>query len=227
MAKIIQTHFKGGGCLQVPLPEHTPVAAAQTDFVPVERIDHRWYCRNVDDQGQEPICAAETAIEYQEVQNWKNIGHPKDYPFTDVLRAYSTAKKLDKNDNPGTTLTNAAKGMMRVTGHTNYDLQHLKGLKEICWGLHKFDVVMGAFMITDAWNLVDADTGFIDPRSTAGIGGHGVLICAYDLIEKWVGFKNWWGEEWGWCEGRLKGFGRMTVDQFNEQCFDAIVLKPN
>jgi hypothetical protein len=135
------------------------------------------------------------------------------------MSIYEKAKEIDPFDHDGTLLKfgiQAAKDLGYVDGEAFYIGRSIHSIK---FAILEFGVCLGAFNITNEWNLLRRKDGriseFDNPRF---MGGHAVLICGYD--EEGLYIQNSWGQGWG-----IYGFGLLPWKLVERQFLKGAVIK--
>jgi len=220
LSKYKRTDFRGGylhADLMVSTPDNTVLTVQE--FVPPRKIDNRDQCVSSSNQGQTPHCAGYATAGHVEIYDWKKFHYPQQ---VDGDIVYSEAKKIDGNNNDGTSLFSAAKGAINA-GFIKGTPKFI-GLsrKDVMFAIHEFDSCVLGFIITEEWNYVDKTTGSLKIIPNARkLGGHGVLGCGYSESEG-VYVQNSWGiNEWG-----IYGFAIIPWSMFDIQLMGAIVIVP-
>ncbi len=209
------TGYNGGGLiLEQHVDDPRLCLSAPEAFTVPEYVDSRPYCLPASNQGDSPHCAGYATAGYIEVVNWKNtsVAHQ-----VDGDKIYVKAKTIDGMNGDGTSLTAAITGaeLLGYIGKINR-ISTVGSRRAVQYALHKYGVCIAGFMIDSGWNSASSRTGYIGNQSES-LGGHAVLLCWYD--SEGVGFQNSW-KDWG-----VKGFGRMTWAQFENQFMYAVVLE--
>lgn len=184
-------------------------------FTAPEYIDSRPYCLPPNNQGDKPWCVGFATAGYGEVQNWKDTHHAIQY---DAEGIYHKAKAIDGNDRPGTYLSSgflAAQTLGYIPESSI--MRTIKTREDLKFALHRHDVVIGSFRITQAWFHVNSRTGIIGDGDELD-SGHAVLMCYYD--KNYVGIQNSWDAKWG-----INGMARMTWDHFDKHFKSGLVAE--
>jgi hypothetical protein len=210
----------GGLRFDAEAKRRTSLLAVPPTFTTLPWYEGRMYCIESSDQGNNPHCAGEAMAGYIEGQRWAN-----EYIVEQISgsKLYKVGKEFDSDKRDGTTfecVIRAAKELGYVSNEAKTRMLETK--RDVLFGLHKHKLVMAGFNITTDWNYCDSKTGWISDEHGAEMGGHAVLICwANDTGDgaKGIGFQNSWGK-WG-----VKGFGRMTWEQFEKQFMGGYVLE--
>lgn len=187
------------------------VLRAPADWDVPERIDNSVYCPPLENQGQNPWCAAYSMAELLQASYWREFGARHDFPET---RIYSGAKLLDGISGGGTTLDAV---QMAVVGEDygvpyipNLTNELVADLQDVIYAVHKYGLVLVGLNITDGWRNLNRD-GSVGPGRLP-LGGHAVLVSGYSMRDRTIWGPNWWGRGWG-----QEGYWRMTFDQFDQQ----------
>jgi hypothetical protein len=204
-----RTRHVGGGLLGVGIADGGESLLCQpSGWVPPAWIDSRGYCLATDDQGATSMCAAYSAAGLVEVVEWRRSGVPK---TVNPLPIYAEAKRLDGNDQPGTTLQHAVEAVRNLalfSDLTPFTTTRLSSFRDCIFAMHRQAVCLLGFEIDAGWNKANTATGWIAEGGDR-LGGHAVLGC-WASVEDGIGFQNSWGRDWG-----VQGFGRMTRGQFD------------
>lgn len=188
------------------------------------KVDNRFYCTAIEDQGAKPWCAAYTAAAFAENILWRKTGRIREVEPKDI---YAYAKQHDGDPTgDGTTLdvvldalcvqglfdANTCKVKMVGRGWLGTDANDVKA------AIHRFGCVLGGFNITEEWYEL-AKSGFttVTGKKSATLGGHAVLIVGYDKGGVWC--ENSWGADWGDA-----GFGYISWKAFADQFMYSTVL---
>lgn len=208
------------------LPERErPLALALGSYDIPEAIDNRAYCTPVEDQGSKPWCAAYTAAAFAENVVWRREGVIRQVEEADI---YAWAKAHDGIEGDGTTLSAALGGLLRCSPSFDIDICRVRGVygeEAARIAIHRFGCFLAGFDITKEWydpkkaGLCGAKCVIASPVSSRNpkIGGHAVLVVAYDGRGVWV--ENSWGDGWG-----KGGFGFVSWAAFNSQFMGGAVL---
>jgi len=207
------SHFTGGGLEIEDLSQELALEVPEGAILP-PYIDSKPFCIPASDQGNHPYCAAAAWVGYIEVHNYRKTHRYEQIPFKPV---YDRAKERDGNNHHGTTLTSAYLACVDLGLIELFPFEVITTREQLHYGLLTHDVVVVGYQITDKWNHVDSETGWIEKGKGVDLGGHAVLSCYYDLLCD--GWQNSWGN-WG-CAGN----GRMDVEQFKDQFIYGVVLK--
>lgn len=217
-----ETDFKAGGLCLDRIELQSVSGPERSGFVAPEYIDSRPYCMAADDQSTTPRCAAFSMAGLIEVRTWINTHIPK---TVDPAPLYAEAKRIDGNNSPGTyfeSVFQAAKNLKLIPDTAT--LVKLTNFLDVKFALHKNAVCLLGFNIDDGWNKTDTRSGWVD-NGTRTLGGHAVLGCYFydsrSLSEPpSVGFQNSWSSSWG-----MRGFGRMTLSQFDKQFMYGVAVE--
>lgn len=228
--KYNKTDFESGGLLEEDLlKSKRSILSVPSKFVAPRKIDSRDMCLSSSNQYKTPHCAGYTTAGYIEYNNWKSLHYPAQVDGDSI---YAEAKKIDRNNRPGTTLRSAAKAAIRLNlingtpKYVDYPSVNASGLSKIDkrilsikFALHEFGVVLSGFKITNEWNYVNKKTGMIRDFSSGVVsrGGHAVLLCGYD--NRGVYIQNSWGEAWG-----HHGFAILSWEKYVRQIMRAMVI---
>lgn len=217
--------FEAGGLVV----SDTPVLAVENfpaRFDPPKRFDNRGYIpdRVPDDQGSTSWCVAYAFANFKEVYHWRKEGWRQDI---DEKPIYRECKRIDGNNNPGTSLESGFKAMQNL-GHfpKTWRYEVTRTLKGVQYAMHLMLVCVSGFMITEEWSTISNRTGFIANKPNARkIGGHAVLTHSLKLLsndsrENWIGPYTPWGRI-GW---RKTGYFRMTEEQWIKQHLSTLII---
>ena len=217
-----RTFFEAGGLLLDKEDLKFSVAApVSSNEQPPTYVDNRSFLLAADDQGTTSQCAAYSMASVIEVALWKKT---REHRTIDPVPIYDEAKRIDGNSEPGTYLdsvVHAAKtlGLISIDARA----RALRTRNDVKFALREFEVCLLGMKITQGWNNVDARTGFIGPDPQS-LGGHAVTACWYDdspgSSAPGIGIENSWGLSWG-----VRGFGRMTWEQFDKQFLYGLVVE--
>lgn len=214
--KYNKTHFSAGG-LRNPRKSifGSNRQIVDTRFVAPLRRDNRDICIRTSDQGTSFNCAAYSTAGFIEVTNWKKNHYPSQI---DPDPIYIGAKKLDGDDNSGTTLEHAVESALSLNLISG-DLQYIENrVNDIKFAIHQYDVFIAGFDITPEWNSVTPTGRISSNNSSVYMGGHAVLVCGYD--QEGIYLQNSWGEFWG-----LYGFGLLSWEQVHDQfCYGLVIV---
>jgi len=189
------------------------LSAAPVEYVTPAYIDLRAQLLESNDQGVLVECAAYAMAGCLEYYNWRQYGIAQQI---DPHPIYARAKQLDGLEGiEGTTLeavTQAAQDLGLVSWADNAAIREVSTPDQVKQALHRNGVLLAAFQITKQWEFADAE-GWI-PEGDDWIGGHGVVLCAYDQVsaKPFYGVQGSWGPRQGW-----RGFNRLTPAQFSRQ----------
>jgi hypothetical protein len=157
-----------------------------------------------------------TTAGYLEVKHWQKKHYPIHY---DAKGIYARAKAIDPFDQEGTLLkygVQAAKDLGFVSGETLYIGRSIKSIK---FAVLEYGICLGAFNITNEWNLQRRKDGRIAELDFPSfMGGHAVLICGYD--EEGLYIQNSWGKKWG-----IYGFGLVPWKMVEKQFLKGALIK--
>jgi len=206
----------GGGLILEDLKGESILSASDNFTVPAW-VDGRPYCISTSNQGSEPSCAGFATAGFKEIENWRTTHVSKQF---DGDKCYDQAKQCDGSpDTDGTTLTSAIQGAKDLGWFDeSKTVRTIYTKRELQYALHKHGSCIAGFNITKAWQNTNRVTGMIKSGDANSTGGHAVLVCYYDQTT--IGWQNSWGAGWG-----VKGFGRMTWDQFDKQFQYAVVME--
>jgi len=195
LGKYQETNFKAGGLEAPRLSMSEENMCSKTPkFVAPKKLDFRDMCLLTDDQGQTPQCAGYATAGHIEVQNWKRLNYPEQL---NASKIYFEAKKLDKNNNAGTSLDSAGQAAINLGLISGKVKLINKNIDNIKFNIHSHLTCVGGFMITNEWNFINKKTGMIADFGIKAntLGGHAVLCCGYD--DKGVYIQNSWSRTWG------------------------------
>lgn len=187
------------------------VLKAPTGWDCPERLDNSGYCTPLDNQGNNPWCAAYSMEQLLSASYWREF-HVKVELQQSII--YERAKLIDGLKGDGTTL----EAVLKATNHFPFGLsvcpsmtwERVDDYASALFAVHKFGLVLVGLNITTGWQKL-APNGMIGPGRSS-IGGHAVLISGYSLSENTIWGPNWWGLNWG-----VRGWWMMKLDQFRAQ----------
>lgn len=179
-----------------------------------DRIDNSAYCTPLENQGQNPWCAAYATGQLLSASYWREFHFKHDFPED---KLYAEAKRIDGGTGNGTTLEailDAARNIDYGIGYMavmpEADEEEVYEVEDVLFGVHKYGLVLVGLGITEGWNNLNPD-GTIGPDNTP-TGGHALLVSGYSRSCNMIWGPNWWGKAWG-----KGGWWMMTLDQFREQ----------
>ena len=185
------------------------------DIVVPFDIDNRSICSPTDDQGETPHCTGYAASQLIEAIHWKKSGIPIQI---DAHQVYAKAKELDGQLNvDGSYLEYALSAGAELCSFKNVEIKTFRGgakidtVKYIKHLIHKYDLLLGGFSITQGWYYCTA-TEYKIKHYGANLGGHAVVIAGYSDSEGGFIIENQWGKRWG-----AKGFAIMPYDVFKKE----------
>ena len=152
-----------------------------------------------------------------EIQNWRVNHYPEQVNGHAI---YYQAKKIDNYAGDGTFVKCGVQsaldlGLVKGTG------KHVGNNKtDIQFAIHQYCACIGAFRITDEWNMVEKGTGIISNLGdkVKTIGGHCCLIVGYD--DRGIYIQNSWSETWA-----LYGFALLSWEQVSRQFMEGMVIE--
>ncbi len=204
--------------LRLEKPTTLRLMARPKKWTPPEYVDGRPLLLPADDQGQTSACTGFGMAGVCEALRWWATGERKSF---DGLALYDWEKKLDNDNQEGSTLETAIKaahdlGWLTFTnpeGKTvTVDVYDITNPVELQYALHRCPVVLGGFRITQAWSKPSKDGSLANSRTF--IGGHCVDIDAFDPFG--IDICNSWGLAYG-----VKGHIRLSWAQVKQQLFSA------
>ena len=194
-------------------------ARASNKFVAPKELVLDGYCTPVENQGDQPFCAAYAATSLAESMLWRKNHYHEDI---DPVPIYNEAKTIDQHpDENGTTLEAALQALINK-GYFDKDKYRVKvfggkplgctdGLRSVKFAIHEYGCCVAGFNITKEWYSPSFFTDTIKYNKKSPIlGGHAVLICGYTKDK--VRLLNSWGKSYA-----DKGFVWITNDAFNAQ----------
>lgn len=175
-------------------------------------------CLPSNDQGQTSQCAAFATAGFIEVHNWKVKHYPEQ---VDAPSIYREAKHIDGYPGEGTMLKDAIQAAINLKFASGRGAYINNTINDVKFAIHQYGVCIAGFVITNEWNEVEKNTGFIRDLGGGAVkrGGHAVLLCGYD--ENGIYIQNSWGEIWG-----ISGFGTLRWRQFSDQLMQAMIIMP-
>lgn len=190
------------------------------------KVDNRQIFAPIDFQGATPHCAGFSAANICESIIWKNTGK---IVQLDAHQIYAKAKELDgcpdiEGSYPEYTLKAAIdlgtfpnKKFIVKTFRKCLDLEETKkSLKHL---VHKYDFLLGGFMIKENWYQCNSSNYVIKKSSGKTIGGHAVCIVGYDKTGLIIA--NSWDKNWG-----AKGFAIVSWAEVQEDFMYGSYLAP-
>jgi len=212
---IKSSNFSGGGLiLNRPLATAKNSFTSPSNFIAPIKLDFRDMCIKTSNQLSTPHCAGFSTAGMIEVKNWKEKHYPEQL---DGDAIYKEAKKIEGNDNPGTSLEytgTAAINLKLIKGNLQFVKKSIDSIK-FC--IHTHTTFVAGFMITDEWNRVDKKGRIGDIEFPAQLGGHAVLVCGYDSIGVYI--QNSWGSGWG-----IHGFAIIPWNKVTQQFIYGMVI---
>lgn len=214
-----KTNFKAGYLLEDLTPLSTSeIHTRAPQFVAPRRLDFRDMCVRSSNQGNTPHCCGFGTAGYLEIQNWRIKHYPEQINGHAI---YDEAKKLDGYNGDGTFIRYAVQAAMNL-GLVEGNPKHIRNDRtDLKFAIHQYCACIGAFKITDEWNMVEKRTGIISDfgNNARIIGGHCVLIVGYD--DKGIYIQNSWSEDWA-----LFGFALLPWELFDRQFIEGMVIVP-
>lgn len=200
--------------LRVEMPLEMQALQAPRTWSAPRYLDLRPYCLPADDQGDSSACAGFAASGLAEERNWRRTSMARTF---DGFATYVTAKQLDGNNEPGTSLQQALRAIitLRILPPSS-NLRVLTSVKDLDFAMHRTGTILLGFNTTTAWLSVKSD-GWIPSRPAAVHGPHAVLGCYYDADG--IGFQNSWG---GWG---CNGFGRLRWPDVEAQFLYGVAVE--
>jgi hypothetical protein len=151
-----------------------------------------------------------------EVRNWRTKHYPEQ---VDGDAIYREAKKIDGDNNDGTSLDSAGQAAINL-GLVSGKLQFVNSdFDSIKYCIHTNLAFVAGFNITNEWNYTDKKTGqILDLGDKAVIlGGHAILVCGYDEFGVYI--QNSWGSSWG-----IYGFALIPWSKVSKQFMYGMVI---
>lgn len=211
---ISPTDYKAGGLKISKLSKTMKKMKLPGNFIAPKKLDFRDMCLPTSDQGQTSMCAAYSSAGYIEVRNWRNNHYPEQ---VDPNPIYSEAKRIDGDNEDGTTLNSVAEALLNlklIKGKAEYIDA---GVDQAKFAIHQYTTMIGGFMITNDWNYAGSD-GIIPSNHPGIMGGHAVLCCGYS--DQGIYIQNSWSPTWG-----LYGFCLLSWEQFLAQFMGGVVIR--
>ncbi len=203
----------GGGLIMTG----RPLRAARILRIPPawdapDTLDNSGYCTPLENQGQNPWCAAYAMCQLLQASYWRETGTKLQF---DEAKCYAEAKRVDKIAGDGTSLEAvlAAAENVELNASGRIPLIEDDVIDEpgsIPFAIHQRGLVLCGLQITDGWTYPRMN-GMIGDGWRA-LGGHAVLCSGYSIPDDEVWGPNWWGTSWG-----QRGFWRMKTRQFTDQ----------
>lgn len=182
---------------------------AEQQIVPAY-LDARSRLLPSSDQGQTSQCVAYSVAGWVEFVRWKFYGIADQI---DPNPIFKRAKDIDGlGGGEGTTLeagVQAAVDLGLIPSAVN--VRAITSAQEVQRALHRYDVMIGAFMCTEGWMNATPDGWIFSGKEK--LGGHAVLMTGYALRDDppYYQLQNSWGEKQGW-----RGFNRMALHVFDD-----------
>jgi len=202
--------YRGGG-LVLEAGAHDQILGTPMDFVAPEFMDVSMYLRPLENQGDEPMCAAYAVCCIAQGIAWKLTGQPEDFEEAPL---YVRAKQIDglPPGTLGTTEIAALKAAMDLgylpPGTTWYRVPDYSSMR---FALHRTPWVIGGFSLHENWQPDQMAHGQIpDQPRMSMIGAHEVALCGYTTTGHVV-TANSWGWRWG-----DRGYGTMSGWSFQQ-----------
>ena len=210
------TKFKANGLVPERILKKNLVRVPSKFTVPNE-INSMSYCLPASDQSDYPACVGYATAGYCEVQKWKHTHIAKQI---DGLKLYKEAKRIEGTNDDGTTLRAGAQAAINL-GYAKGKIENLDCRLDVQFALHRWDVCVGAFHITDGWNDCSRRTGKIPElnRKSKYIGYHGIVFCGYNPKGTWI--QNSW-PNWG-LNG--EGFAFLSWKQFDADFEGGVIIE--
>jgi hypothetical protein len=212
-----KTNFMGGGLTPAThLATDENTFSINPNFRAPRRLDFRDMCIQTSNQASTPHCAGYATAGMIEILNWRRLHYPEQI---DGDAIYHEAKKIDGNDQDGTSLDSAALAAINL----NLIEGKLKfvglGIDAIKYAVHTNLSFVAGFYITNEWNVVNKKTGkLIDYGENAKkIGGHAVLVCGYGADGVYI--QNSWGQAWG-----VWGYAVVSWEQVARQYMYGMII---
>lgn len=178
-------------------------------YVVPAHLDARSRLLPSSDQGQTSECVVYSVAGWVEFVRWKYYGESNQ---VDPHPIYLRAKEIDGlGGGDGTTLEAGVQAAVDLGLIHTANVRSITSAQEVQRALHRYDVMIGAFICTDGWMNATPD-GWIG-EGQEKLGGHAVLLTGYALRDdpSYYQLQNSWGEGQGW-----RGFNRMTMPVFND-----------
>lgn len=187
-----------GGGLHWRQPLAVPVVRTPAAFDAPAALENGAYCTPLEDQGQNPWCAAYALCCILQASAWRHYGHQTQF---DEAMLYAAAKEIDGIKVDGTTLE-AVVSVARTSDLTAGKLplpaisaHYVEDAEEIPYAIHRYGLVLAGMSITEGW-VYPWQNGWV---SEAGkrLGGHAVVVSGYNRVSDYVRGPNSWGPKWG------------------------------
>lgn len=193
--------------------KHPPRLSAPRGWeAPVASMDVRRAVRYIEDQGQQPICVAKTAEQWEQIRRWRRTHIPVD--LNTAPDWYERAKKLDGLGGGDGTTPDAMFQVLQQVGVLSQNAvnTYLAETEDVIFALAAHGPVWGSFHVPASFEFADAGGWFRD--SDEYVGYHEMLVGMYDdslavCREPFIAVLNSWGNVFGW-----NGWARMTPYQF-------------
>lgn len=178
-------------------------------FQPPEAVGNWEYLLPPEEQGTMPWCAAYAQCAILQAAAWRHpdCGYPVQYSESSV---YKTAKALDGDSKPGTSLESVMAASEQLYGVRCNERAFTEAL-DVFWAIHQYGLALVGLGIDEGWNSPRNSDGLIIPYGKY-LGGHAVVVDWYNRRDNRLGGPNWWGRGWG-----SRGRWSMLIGDFVKQ----------
>lgn len=173
-----------------------------------------------DNQGNQPICAAEGGSGWLQANRWK---YDDIIQHIDPLPIYNEARRILGNPpEQGATMESVLQAMTNLGLMLPLDTEHTRSiysLPEVELAMFKYGPLLATLNVTEQWQFAKHD-GWIEPGG-AVLGPHCVVLCEYALEVEvpYVAAHNSWGLGNG-CRGNV----RLPLAVFEEEFVEGLVM---
>lgn len=217
-----RTAFKAGGLKMGTPPERYFAASIMQGDPPPPYINETNYCVETSYQGLAPRCVAYAVAGWIEIHDWKDEGKKHQ---VDPNPIYDEAKRLDGNNDPGTSIEHGVQAAMNLgLISKGRDMVRIFNRQQMHYALHRVGACLAGFNATEGWNFCDSRTGFIDEKDDTELGAHCVLEVWFSTIDDSEGHQGSWDVSWGCQQETLRGFGRMHGAAFDHQFIYGVAI---
>ena len=184
-------------------------------------VESSFLCTPVENQGQNPVCAAVAGTTNVEVKDWQKHHYKNQL---DYMALYNRAKVRDGNTNPGTYGTSIFDAMrdLKYIDPLLARMQILKTQQELQFALHAHQVCMVAVRLTAGWLPGNLVKGWVGEQSEY-IGNHMMMLCGYRRAPYFArpGYKVL--QSWGSDVGE-NGFVKVDADKLEAGLMEGYLI---